>query len=116
MGSVKGLTTIFRQLYHRSRPLTGKLTPGNTPLEFSSNLHGFLNQDFRIPGWKSNLPITLKSLHNLTHLYLQAIYSPHEPSYSDLKLAWQHWKLLRWRIWLARMGQSLPWNKKKNLG
>jgi len=114
LGVVKGITAIYRQLYRHSRPLTGKLSPGFTPLEFKDFLQGCLERDYNIPGWKNSLPATTKTLSSLTELYVQAIYSPHPPKFTDLKLAWQQWRLLRQYLWLARIGRRLRWEKKKS--
>jgi transglutaminase-like putative cysteine protease len=112
LGVEKGFRNIFKQLYHHSRPLTGTIQAGCTPLEFSENLRGKLQAEFLIPGWKENLTVTTSHLNNLTQKYNLVLYSSHALEYTDLKLAWQQWRQLRNRLWLARLGRKIEWIKK----
>jgi hypothetical protein len=93
---------IYRRLYHRSRPLTGKVASSRTPNEFADLLQARVHESSKFSYLKDTLfPIPGKA-RGLTKIYNQALYSLQPPSRLEIKTALQSWRDLRWRLWLSR--------------
>jgi transglutaminase-like putative cysteine protease len=101
------VSTLYQRLYRHGQRLAVPMEAGDTPYEFEAGLRervATLAQDRR---WGETLATTDQEVRWLTDLYVQGLYSPHEPDPVDRSRALKRWQGLRRRLWLAWIWQRM---------
>jgi hypothetical protein len=100
---VQAVIRIFRRLYLHARRLKLPLEAGDTPAEFSVALIAWLEGIFKGRVAKRLFSPLPGIMQRLTDLYLRAVFSPHPLVQTDQLQSIRGWRILRWRLWLARL-------------
>jgi hypothetical protein len=100
---VQAVIRIFRRLYLHARRLKLPLEAGDTPAEFSVALIAWLEGIFKGKVAKRLFSPMPGIMQRLTDLYLRAVFSPHPLIQTDQLQSIRGWRILRWRLWLARL-------------
>jgi hypothetical protein len=94
---------IYRRLYRLGRPVAGERTRAETAHEFMQKLVSridTLSAHSRFSKLLSNIP---ENVELLTRLYQDSLFSPVHLEKNDSIKAWDAWKSLRLRLWIARV-------------
>lgn len=107
MEPLAAVTTLYRRLQQYGPPLAVPRRAADTPYEFAASLAERVKGLARRGRWKKLLAPAVRELRRLTDIYVQGSYSPRLPDAADQSRAIQTWQKLRWRLWLARLWQSV---------
>ena len=94
---------IYRNLYRSGRTLAGERTKAETAHEFMQKLvHKMNTLGERSPFTKLFIS-TQQDIELLTELYQATLFTHHKIQKKEARTAWDTWKRLRLRLWLAHL-------------
>jgi hypothetical protein len=100
----EAVIALYGHMRRRGERLLQPLPHGDTPDEFANRLQSWLTttgQTARPASIRHRLSSGDDEIDQLTQCYTQAVYSAHPVSREMQATAWQTWRKLRQRLWLA---------------
>jgi len=91
---------LYHRLYRIGHPLAEHFQASDTPYEYAARVKQGI-QLRSLHHWGLYFERAIEEMTQLTHLYTQAVYSPHTPQLEDQHRAIALWSDLRLRLWLA---------------
>ena len=96
------IETLARRMYRRGRALAGDYSRAETAQEFLEKLSQRLAALGMHPRFTGMMTHALNEAETLARLYQSTLFRKASPRKTDAQDAWQIWKRLRWRLFLAR--------------
>ncbi|HEU0296560.1 MAG TPA: transglutaminase domain-containing protein [Anaerolineales bacterium] len=103
---------IYRKFHHASRPLMGKRIGSETALEFAARMIDKLDERFSNSRLKRLYANTQDEIDHLTDLYYTVLFRNIRIHEKDSRTAWDAWRHIRWRLWIARMNSPRSLRRK----
>ncbi len=98
---------IQQRLYRLGRPLAGNRNHAETAHEFMQKLNNKIEEIKYSSRIRKLFSTTQRDVRLLTNIYQTFLFKEHQTNGSDVKLALQTWKRLRWRLVVARIVLSI---------
>jgi len=94
---------IYRRLYRAGRPLAGEFTQAETVYEFMQKLNSRVDDIKAYSNWKKFYMDTQRDVQLLTNTYQASLFKDVQTTRSNVMLAVQTWKRLRWKLLFTRI-------------
>ena len=94
---------LYRKLYRLGRPLAGERTRAETAHEFMRKLNQRIRSIQKRSRFGKYLAQAPHDIETLTDIYQNTLFARHTINKNDASAAWDTWKHLRTRLWLARL-------------
>jgi transglutaminase-like putative cysteine protease len=102
----RAIGLVYRRFYRQGKVLLGPGLPGQTAAEFVARLSEHLGKRWPTLFERPAGQQAQAAMQRLAERYGRVIYSPHPASQTDKNGALEDWKILRWKLWWARLKKS----------
>ena len=114
-GMATAIERMYQRLYRLGRPLAGERTHAETAHEFMQKLNDKLDEIETVSKWRGIYVTAQRDIRLLTNTYQASLFKEYQTNRNDVKLAFQTWRHLRWRLTYARLGLSIKNKFTKNI-